>query len=77
MYANTNLVTQPGVYNEPLLLAGGTGGTISPPLGVGINRDQQIPQTFMQPPPPPQNLEAIREAIQELYELDLGQVGCP
>ena len=40
MYANTNPVTQLGVYNEPLPLAGGTGGTISPSLGVGINRGQ-------------------------------------
>ena len=38
MYANTNSITQPGVYNEPLPLAGGMGGTISPPLGVTINR---------------------------------------
>ena len=38
VYANTNPVTQPGVYNEALPLAGGMGGTISPPLGVGINR---------------------------------------
>ena len=63
LYDNTNPVTQPGVYNEPLPLAGGTGCTISPPLRVGINKIQQIPQPFMQPPPPPPNLEVIREAI--------------
>ena len=64
VYANSKSVTQPGVYNEPLPLVGGTGGTISPPLGVGINRGHQIPQPFMQPPPPPPpNLEAIREAV--------------
>ena len=73
MYANTNLLTQPGVYNESLPLAGGMRGTISLPLRVGINRGQQIPQPFMQPPPP--NLEAIREAVHELYELGLRQVG--
>ena len=38
VYANTNLVTQPGVYNEPLPLVGGMRDTISPPLGIGINR---------------------------------------
>ena len=50
VYTNTNLVTQSGVYNEPLSLVRGTGGggggggsTISPPLGIGINRGQQIP----------------------------------
>ena len=43
VYANTNLVTQPGVYNEPLPLVGDTGGIISPPLGVGIYRRHQIP----------------------------------
>ena len=37
VYANTNLVTQTRVYNKPLPLTGGTGDTISPPLGVGIN----------------------------------------
>ena len=52
VYANTNLVTQPRVYNELLPLVGGMkgegglGGTISPPLGVGINKGQQIPQPF-------------------------------
>ena len=74
MYANTNPVTQPGAYNESLPLVGGTGGTIPPPLGVGMNRGQQIHQPFMQPPPPP-NLEAIREVIQELYGPNLRQVG--
>ena len=44
VYANTNPVTQLGVYNKPLPVAGGTGGTISPPLGIFINRGQQIPQ---------------------------------
>ena len=67
VYANTNPLTQLGVYNESLPLDGGTRGTISPLLGVGINKGQQIPQPFMQPPPPPPNLEAIREAVQELY----------
>ena len=57
VYANTNSITQPGVYNEPLPLARGTGGTISPLLGVGINRWQQIPQPFMQSLPPPPNFE--------------------
>ena len=52
-------------------------GTISPPLGVGINRGQQIPQPFMQPPLPPPNLEAIWEVVQELYRPDLRQVGLP
>ena len=74
MYDNTNPVTQPGAYNEPLLLAGGTGGTIPPPLGVGMNRGKQIPQPFMQPPSPP-NLEAIREVVHELYGTSLRQVG--
>ena len=68
VHTNTNLVTQPEVYNEPLSLDGGTGGTISPPLGVGINRGQQIPQPFMQPPPPPLNLEAIRKTVSELNQ---------
>ena len=67
VFANTNPVTQLGVYNEPLPLDGGMRGTISPPLRVGINRGPQIPQPLMQPPPPP-NLEAIREAVRELYE---------
>ena len=77
VYSNTNLVTRPGVYNEPLPLAGGTEGTISPPLGVGINRGQQIPQPFMQSLPPTPNFEAIREEVQELYGLGLRQVGRP
>ena len=38
VFVNTNLVTHFGAYNEPLPLAGGMGGTIPPPLGVGINR---------------------------------------
>ena len=59
LFANTNSITQPGAYNEPLPFVGGTGDTIQPPLGVGTNRRQQIPQPFMQPPPPP-DLEAIR-----------------
>ena len=66
VYANTNLVTQPEVYNEPLPLDEGTEGTISPPLRVGINKGPQIPQSLIQPHPPP-NLEAIREAVHELY----------
>ena len=28
-------------------------------------------------PPPPSNLEAIKEAVQELYGLGLGQISCP
>ena len=47
MYANTNPVTQPRVYNEPLPLVRSIGSTISPPLGVGINRGQQIPQPLI------------------------------
>ena len=42
VYANTNPVTQLGVNNESLPLAGGMGGTISPPLRVDINRCQKI-----------------------------------
>ena len=38
-----------------------------------MNRGQKIPQPLMQPPPP-QNLEAIREAIHELYMPGLRQV---
>ena len=38
VFANTDPVTQLGAYNEPLPLAGDTGGTISPPLGVRMNR---------------------------------------
>ena len=75
LFVNTNPVTQSGAYNEPLPLVGGTGGTIQPPLGVGTNRGQQIPQPLMQPPPPP-DLEAIREAVQELYGSGLRQIGC-
>ena len=76
VYSNTNLVTQPRVYNEPLPLVGGTGDTISPPLGRGINRGPQITQSLMQPSPPP-NLGAIREAVRELYRLGLRQVSRP
>ena len=75
VYSNTSPVTQLRVCNEPLPLAGCTEGTISPPFGVGINKGQQIPQPFMQPPPP--NLESIREAINELYGYGLRQVGLP
>ena len=76
LFVNTNMVTQPGAYNEPLPLAGGIGegGTIQPPSGVGTNRGQQISQPFMKPPPPP-DLEAIREAVYELYEPSLRQIG--
>ena len=63
VYANTKPITQPRVYNEPFPLAGGTWGTISPPLGVGINRGQQISRPFMQPPPLPPNFEAVREEV--------------
>ena len=35
---------------------------MNPPLGVDANKRQQIPQPFMQPPPP-SNLEAIWEAV--------------
>ena len=38
VYTNTNTITQPRVYNELLPLVGGTRGTISPPLGICINR---------------------------------------
>ena len=70
VFVNSYPITNPRAYNEPLPLAGGTGGTNLPPLGVGINRGQQIPQPLMQPPPLP-DLEAIREAVYELYEFDL------
>ena len=43
VFVNTNPVTHLGAYNEPLPLAGGTGGTIQPSLGVVTNRGQQIP----------------------------------
>ena len=49
VYANTNLVTKPEVYNELLPLVGGTeggGGGGGGGGGVGINRGQQIPQPF-------------------------------
>ena len=62
LFANTNSVTQLGAYNEPLPFTGGTKDTIQPPLGIGTNRRQQISQPFMQPPPPT-DLEAIREAV--------------
>ena len=38
LFANTNPVTQPKTYNEPLPFARGTGGTIQPPLRVGTNK---------------------------------------
>ena len=62
LFSNTNPITQPRAYNEPLSFAGGTRGTIQPPLRVGTNRGQKIPRPFMQPPPPP-DLEEIREVI--------------
>ena len=43
VFVNTNPVTQPEAFNEPLPLAGGMWSTIQPPLEVGINRGQQIP----------------------------------
>ena len=64
------LLYQLGAFNKTLPLVGGTRGTIQPPLGAGTNRGQQILQPFMQPPPPP-DLEAINEAVQELYEPSL------
>ena len=76
LFAKTNPVTQPGAYNEPLPLAGGTRGTIQPSSGVGINRGEQISQPFMHPPPP-SYLDAIREAVQELYRPGLRQIGRP
>ena len=76
LFDNTNSVTQPRAYNELLPFAGGMGGTIQSPIGVSTNRGQQIPQPFKQPPPP-LDLEAIREAVQELYGLGLRQIGCP
>ena len=60
VYAKTNLVTQPITYNETLPLVGAQGDSIPQPLGVGMNREQQILQPFIQQPPPP-NLEAMRE----------------
>ena len=66
VFVNTNPVTHLGAYNEPLPLAGGTRGTIQSPLRVGINRGQQIPQPFRQPPSLP-NLGEKREAVQKLY----------
>ena len=38
LFPCTNPVTQPKTYNELLSFAGGTGGTIQPPLGVGTNK---------------------------------------
>ena len=42
VFVNTNSVTHPRAYNEPLPLVRGIGGTIPPPLRVGINRGQPI-----------------------------------
>ena len=76
LFSNTNPITQPGAYNEPLPFVGGMRGIIQPPLGVGVNRWQQIPQPFMQPHPL-SNFEAIRKSVQELYESSLRQIGRP
>ena len=47
---------------------------MSPPFRVGINRGQKVPQSLMQPSPPPQNLETIKEVVQELYRLTLDRM---
>ena len=38
VFVNTNLVTHPQAFNEPLPLARSMGGTIQPPLGVDKSR---------------------------------------
>ena len=62
LFTNIDPITQPRAYNKSLHFAEGTWGTIQPPLGVGTNKGHQIPQPFMQPPPP-LDLKAIREAV--------------
>ena len=49
---------------------------MSSPEGVNSNRGQHILQhPFVQPAPIP-DLEAIKEAMQELYGSGLKQIGC-
>ena len=73
-FAHTNSTTKLRIYNEPFHFDGGSRGTVHPLFGVGANRGPQIPQPFMQPPLP-LDLEAIRDAIQELYGFGLRQIG--
>ena len=75
LFANTNSITQSRAYNEPLPFTGGMRDTIQPLLRVGTNREQEVPQPFIPPPPPP-DLEAIREAVEELYGPGLRQIDC-
>ena len=53
VFSHTNLTTQPGVNNESLSSTKGSGGTMHPPFGLGVNRGQQIPQLVMRSPPQP------------------------
>ena len=57
-----------------LSMEGRGGGIMQPPTGVNGNRGQQVPQQpFGQPTSVP-DLEAIREAVQELYGLGLRKI---
>ena len=52
VFSHTNPTTQPGDNNEPLPSTEGSGVTMHPPFGVGVNRGQQIPQLVMWSPLP-------------------------
>ena len=53
IFAQTNLITQPGAYKEGFSFNGGPGGIIQPPVGVNGNRGQQVPLQGQQVPQQP------------------------
>ena len=42
-FSHTNTTTKSGVNNESLPSTKGSGGTMHPPFGVGVNRDKKFP----------------------------------
>ena len=53
VFSHTKPTTQLGVNNKSLPSTKGSGGTMHPPFGIGVNRGQQIPQLVMRSPSPP------------------------
>ena len=90
IFSQTNLITQPGVYEGGFFFQWRPGGIMQPPVGINGSRErqvQQVPQVlqqvqqvprqlFVQPAAIP-DLGPIREAVSELYRPGLRKIGRP
>ena len=74
IFAQTNPIIQPGVYEEYFSFNGGSGGIMQPPTGVNGNWGQQIQQVLQVlqqvlqvPQQAPQVLQRIQQVPQQLF----------